>query len=457
MNRNIPARLERLPVTRFTWKIVLLAGLAWFIESLSIGSLGVVLDPLKQSMHLTANQVGLLTASSTLGIVIGLIPAGFLSDRWGRKRILILGIIEYSLFTLFCAFSPNYGFLLCFRFLSGFGMGAVFPLPYAIVSEFVKQKQRALFNGIMDACLSVGYFIAPLLGLLILPHIESSMSWRLFFIVSSLPILYAYLIHIALPESPRWLVKKGRFLEAEKIMQTIEKQVVDLTGNPLPEPEIIYERPTEQRVKVTPLAPWKHPYFKRTVSRSLAATGAFFMFYIVNTYMPVLFSSNGFSFADSLLFTAVITAAAIPGKLLNGYLSEFLGRKMMYFIFMGMAGVASLFFGLATTAVSMLLFACFMSFFGTGTFPALKMSYAEQYPTLLRTTGTATVEAIGRFFGGVVGSYAMPLILNLKNGMTIGFYMVAAVAFVAIFVELLFSPETKEATLEQLESAAVNK
>jgi len=451
---NIPGRIERLPVTRFTWRVILLSGLAWFIESLSIGSLGVSLGPLKQVMDLTPNSVGILTASSTFGIVLGLIPAGFLADRFGRKRVLVWGIIEYSFLTLLCAFSANYEMLLVFRFLSGLGMGAVFPLPYAIVSEFVKCRQRTLFNGIMDACLSVGYFIAPLLGLLVLPNLPTSIAWRVFFAISALPILFAYVIHAWLPESPRWLESKGRQSEAQAVMLQIEDRVGRLTLDPLPEPEPTEEVAHVRFLQATATSPWKTPYIRRTFSRCAAATGSFFMFYIVMTYMPTLFNSKGFSFAHSLLFTAIITGAAIPGKLLNGYLAERIGRKAIYVIFMGIAGIASLLFGMAVTPAAMIAYACLMSFFGTGAFPALKMSYAEQYPTHMRTTGAATVETVGRFFGGVVGSYAMPVILS-ASGMATGFYVVAAVTFVALSVEIVFSPETKEFTLEQLEVSIV--
>lgn len=174
------------------------------------------------------------------------------------------------------------------------------------------------------------------------------------------------------------------------------------------------------------------------------------MFYIVMTYMPTIFAGKGLSFAHSLLFTAIITGSAIPGKLLNGYLAEHFGRKFVYVVFMGLAGVGSLFFGIATTAVAMVLYACVMSFFGTGAFPALKMSYAEQYPTPIRTTGAASVETVGRFLGGVIGSYMMPVILH-QNGMATGFYVVAAVTFIAVIVELFLSRETRNSTLEQLE------
>jgi len=434
----------------FTWRLVILAGLAWFVESLSIGSLGVALPALKHVMSLSPSSVGLLVASSTFGIVIGLIPAGFMSDKYGRKRVLVWGIVEYSVLTLLCASSTSFGMLLVFRFLSGLGMGAVFPLPYAIVGEFVNSRSRTLFNGVMDACLSLGYFIAPLLGLVIIPNLPQSVAWRVFFVVSALPILYAYAIHRALPESPRWLDRKGRYSEAENTMRLIEQRVEAATGNPLPALPAMSKEQEQKTINVSALTPWTKKYVRRTVSRCIAATGTFFMFYIVMTYMPTIFSGKGLSFAHSLMFTAIVTGSAIPGKLLNGYMAEHLGRKFVYIVFMGLAGIGALFFGVATTAMAMVGYACVMSFFGTGAFPALKMSYAEQYPTPIRTTGAASVETVGRFLGGVVGSYLMPVILH-QNGMAMGFYVVAAVTFLAVIVELFFSRETSNSTLEQLE------
>jgi len=174
------ARLERLPVTWLTWRIVILAGLAWFTEALSIGSLGVSLPALRATLHLTAGNVGSLVAAQTFGVVIGLIPAGRFADRFGRKRILIGGIVWYSLFTFLCGLAPGYSALLAIRFLAGLGMGAIFPLPYSIVCEFVRKTHRTMFNGFMDACLSIGYFVAPLLGFIVFPRFSAAMSWRIF-------------------------------------------------------------------------------------------------------------------------------------------------------------------------------------------------------------------------------------------------------------------------------------
>lgn len=454
---QIARRMDRLPITGLTWRIVLLGSLAWFIESLSVGAIGVVIPVLKKTMTLTAGEVGVLAVASTIGIVIGLIPAGQLADRFGRKTVLIWGIVEYSLFTILCAFSPNLIILVILRFLSGLGMGAVFPLPYAITGEFVPLNRRTTFNGVMDAALSIGYFVAPLLGLAILPALRPGIAWRVFFVVSGIPLISAWLIYKYLPESPRWLSRRGDTARAHEILSYIENETVRRTGQPLPEPSTAIESEAMGGKISTSTqigriwAPWQRRYLRRTLVSSIAAVGTFFMFYIVMTYLPLIFTKEGLTLAKSLIFAAIIIGAAIPGKLLNGYLGETWGRKTMYILFMGVAGIGALFFGGAQTGALMILYGCIMSFFGTGAFPSLKMSYAEQYPTPMRTTGAASVETWGRFLGGVVGAYAFPALI-LGIGLIPSFDIVAGVTFFAVIILALFSKETKNQSLEKIEA-----
>lgn len=188
----------------------------------------------------------------------------------------------------------------------------------------------------------------------------------------------------------------------------------------------------------------------RTIARCISATGVFFMFYVVMSYMPTIFVSHGYKFATSLIFTAIIIGAAIPGKLANGWFSERFGRRAAYVVFMGAAGTGALLFGIGGSIFGTIIFACIMSFFGTGAFPALKMSFAEQYPIELRATGAATVEAISRFLGGVVGAFALPILLH-RYGLTASFVSIAIVAFIGVIVELTATIETQGKTLEQLE------
>jgi putative MFS transporter len=443
---SLVARLERLPMTPYLWMLVLVAGGAWFVESLSIGATGVILPVLKPLWHLSPGQVGFLAVSSTVGVVVGLIPAGRVGDRIGRVRLLTYGIWVYSGLTLLSSLAPNYGTLVALRLLAGLGMGAVFPLPYAIVSEFVSRHRRTWLSGVLDACLSVGYFIAPLLGLLILPRVAPDLSWRLFLVAAGLPLLYALVVSRVMPESPRWLWHMGRRHEALTTLDRIEERSQRYGPLPPPDASVGTDRPDAVRATARQTI---RRYLGPTVVSMVGATGTFFMFYVVMTYMPTVFNQLGLSFAASLAFAALVTAAAIPGKLLNGHLSERWGRKVVFALFMGMAAVAAVLFATAPSIGWRIADGMGMSFFGTGAFPGLKMYYAEQYPTGYRVTGASSVEAVSRTLGGIVGAAMVPLAWH-SVGLAPTFMIIAAMALVSVAVVALFGRETRGLTLERI-------
>jgi MFS transporter, putative metabolite:H+ symporter len=455
---RIPARMERLPLTRYIWFIAMLAAMAWFVESIDIGAMGVVLPALQKLWALAPSQVGLLAVASTIGIVVGLVPAGRIADRLGRKTLLVWGVVIYSSFTILAAFSNGLGMLIALRFLSGLGMGAAIPLPYAIICEFVGRGHRTFFNGFVDAALSVGYFGAPLLGFAVFRFWHPEVAWRIFFLVAGLPLVYAYFVGRYMPESPRWLARSGRGAEADRVMTNIERIVEQQSGRPLgpvDEAVVLAASRTHGATTVVWYAPWTPLFLSRTIVSMICAVGAFFMFYIVMIFFPTIFHDRGLHIANSLLFTAIITGAAIPGKLLNGWLAERYGRKAMYLVFMGLAGVGCLFFLSALgSTTAMLAYACVMSFFGTGAFPALKIWYAEQYPTPVRGTGASTVEMVARLLGGVVGAYMFPVTVA-NQGLGTAFYAVAGVTFFGVAIMAIFGHETRGKTLEHLEQELI--
>ena len=136
---EVAARMDRIPNTRWTWVVVCLVSGALIVEALDIGTLGTILPVVRKVMVLTPSDVGLLAASSALGIVIGMIPAGHLADRYGRKPLLMAGTLWFASGTVLAAFSPNFAVLLIIRGLSGLGMAATFIMPFSIVSEFVSR------------------------------------------------------------------------------------------------------------------------------------------------------------------------------------------------------------------------------------------------------------------------------------------------------------------------------
>src|SRR5712691_44817 len=233
----IPARIDRLPLSREIWGIMLLAGVEWLVESYDVGVIGSVLPSLQKEFQLGALSVGPLAIASTLGIVIGVIPAGWMADSIGRKKILITGTAWYAVFSLLCGFAPSPAALVALRFLAGLGMGAIFPIPYAMAAELTPRHFRGAMTAILDSFLSVGYFAAPLIAFAVIPSMAQDLGWRVLFSIGGFPLLFVPALLKGMPESPRWLEVKGRTFEADAIVSRLEHDIERRTGEPLPPPQ----------------------------------------------------------------------------------------------------------------------------------------------------------------------------------------------------------------------------
>ena len=456
----IAARMQRIPTTRYTWFIVLLAAGSLIVEALDIGALGIILPIIKNVMALTPSDTGLLAASSAVGIVVGMIPAGRLADRFGRKRLLLGGCLWFASMTMLAAFSPNFTVLLALRALSGLGMAPAFIMPYSIVSEFVSQTSRTAFAGVLETALGIGYLLPPVLGLFILPNFTPEIAWRIFLVVAGLPVLYVWVIWKYLPESPRWLSRVGRIADADEVLLALERRVERLLGRALPAPEIVHE--TVVAVASVPQAStlqavwlvWTGPYLLRTVSMIIGAVGTFSMFYLGVYYIPSLLVERHIALGNALLFTIIISASQIPGKLLNGLCAELFGRKAVYLVFGLGAVISSAMFGFATTTVSMVVWGSLLLFSAAGTAPSFKMWYAELYPTPIRATGQATVESIGgRLVGGVVWTFLFPILVS-AHGLEMTMMIAGLLGVLGIIFVVSFVPETRRRTVESLEVTA---
>ena len=455
---SIAARIQRLPTTRFSCLIVLFAAGALILEALDIGVLGTILPVLRKVFALPPSQVGLLVASSTIGIVIGMIPAGRLADRFGRKPLLITGILWFTAGTAIAGLSPSFTFLLIVRGLSGLGMAAVFIVPYTIVSEFVSDRCRAAFAGILETALGLGYLFAPLLGLVVIRLVPPALAWRVFFLVASAPILYVWVIWRYMPESPRWLSRVGKTDEADRVLTAIEARIERITGRPLPSPctmpaDVSSALPTAAGASLGSV--WRPPYLTRTIGLICGFVGVGSMWYLAIFYVPSIFVAHHIVLSSALLFTLVINAAQIPGKLLNGVLGEIIGRKGVYVIYTLLAVIGVYCFGRASTPLALVVFGSLMMFAAAGSAPSYKMWYAECYPTPIRATGQSTVESIGiRLIAGVGFSYFFPQILSAFGSETT-MTIVAIMGCISLIIGVALIPETNRRTLEELEAGVL--
>ncbi|HWG00312.1 MAG TPA: MFS transporter [Trebonia sp.] len=441
-------RLDRLPASRWLTGVMAILFLGWLVESYDIGLTGSVLPSLTAVYHLSTGMKSLVSVSSSAGVVLGIVPAGWLADRVGRKRVMIGGTIAYSILTFATGFAPGIAAVIVLRVLAGTAMGAVFPLPYAYGAELCPPSLRGRFTGIADTFLSVGYFLSPLLALLLIPTATNGTGWRVMFMLGGVPIAFAFLAWKYVPESPRWSEAKGRFADAERVLGDIEARVTAQLGRPLPPPPPA--APAEPPSAAAPIRQLlSGPYLRRSVMLWVTFGGIFFVFYSIQTFMPTVVTKMGFTLTSAFAFTAVIVLVSIPGKLAEAWVVERWGRRPVIITFGALAAAAAIVFGFSRGAAAVLIVGCVMSFFGIGVDPAVKVYTAESYPTSIRATGTSLTEGIGRLFSGVIGPSLIPLLLDTA-GVTAVYVLVGVVAFVAVGTVALFGEETKGRSLEAI-------
>ncbi|MBO0781735.1 MAG: MFS transporter, partial [Ktedonobacteraceae bacterium] len=310
--QNIPARIDRLPISREILWILLLAGIAWLLESYDIGVIGTVLPTLRDQFQPDTFNEGLLAVASTLGIVVSVIPAGWLADKFGRKNMLALGTAWYALFSMLCAFAPNVQIISLLRFISGFGMGAIFPIPYAMAAEFTPGNARGMMTAILDSFLSVGYFVAPLLGFAFASWLPTNLAWRGLFLIGGLPLFYVPVLLKWMPESPRWLQIRGRSSEADYIVTDIETAIERRSGAPLPSPRAQVQ--PEAQVNTSIASIFQKQYLRRTIMMWISFACILFIFYSIQTFTPSVLVDREYGLGDSFLYTSIIVLASIPGK-----------------------------------------------------------------------------------------------------------------------------------------------
>jgi putative MFS transporter len=444
---DIGARLDRLPASRFSYLLLLLLMPAWIVESYDIGIIGATIAIIKPLWKPSAGELGMLGIASTVAIVLGLIPSGMLADTFGRRKVFLGGLVWFSVFTALTALAPNIEFLTAGRFVAGLGLGAVFPLPYVFLTEFLAPEFRAKFIGYLNGLLTTAYVIPPLTAVYVLANFPPEVAWRLLYGVALVQLAYAFALYLWLPESPRWLATQGRTDEALAIVNRIEAQVTKPGWQPGGE-SVAPMRAVTDTVKGNWRDVLRRPLVARTATVCLAFFGTLPVFYVLLTFAPTLMAEHGFKLASSLEFVAALQLAGGIGGLVQGFLGDKWGRRPVIVGYGIMTAVGLVILALGGST-GLLLAASLVGFFGLGIFPVTKLYVAEQFPTAVRGWGTGITEAFGRFFGGVAFVYLVPFIVNV-GGVNLVIETVAAIVFFATVLPIaLFGRETSGANLDE--------
>jgi MFS family permease len=462
----IPARIDRLPWSRFHTKLVMALGVAWVLDGLEItiaSNVGPDLT-LRDTLHMTAGSVSDIAWWYLIGEVIGALFFGRLSDRLGRRNLFVITLGVYLVGSGLTAFTPAGGewfiFLYATRVVAGMGIGG----EYAAINSAIDEMIPARYRGRIDLAVNGTYWAGAILGTIVtlwaLNNITPHWGWRIAYIVG--PVLALVIIYVrqSLPESPRWQIMHGRQDEAEASIREIEQQV-EATRGPLPEVDeskALEIRPTEQIGYLALLKVLFRRYPTRSVlvaalmiTQSFLYNAIFFTSGLVLEYFfHVAPTHTGYYFF-------AFAAGNLLGPLTIGHLFDTIGRKPMiagtYILSGVMLVVSAVLFdqGLLTATTQTIAWAVIFFFASAGA-SAGYLTASEVFPLEVRAKAIAVFFAIAQLFGAFGSQWYGHLIGTGQDRNTLfaGYLVGAGAMIVGGVIALFFGVAAEGKSLEDV-------
>jgi putative MFS transporter len=313
---NTGARLDRLPISSFHYRIFGLVGAGMFFDGYDLYVAGGVLASAIQTKFSTLPQNLQFISLTFVGMTIGSLITGFVGDKYGRRFTYQINLLIFGLASIAAAFAQDMTQLIACRFVQGLGLGAEIVVGYSTMTEFVPPKSRGRWLSMMAFIVVAGFPATSLLGYLIIP----TFGWRPMFVIAGIGSLIVWYLRKNLPESPRWLEAQGRTDEAEALMTTIETEAAG--GKPLP--PIVVPAPVRLAV-ATDLA--KPPLLQRMIVGSWVLISINTLIFGFVLFLPQFFLRQGLTIANSLAYTVVLSAASLVGCAVGAWTSDAIGRR----------------------------------------------------------------------------------------------------------------------------------
>ncbi|WP_180169875.1 MFS transporter [Acinetobacter sp. YH01013] len=436
---DLVSRVQRLPIGKFHYSLLVMIGLGWMFDAMDTGLISFILAKMAEDWNMTPAEKGMVVSIGFVGMAIGAVFSGGLADKIGRKTVFATTLVIYSLATAACAFVPNLTWLLVFRFIVGLGLGGQLPVAVTLVSEYIPAHVRGRFIVLLESFWGLGWLCAALVSYFVIPKFD----WHTAFLIGGLPALYALVIWKKVPESIPYLINRGRIAEAHALVQKFERQC----GVEVIEQIEVQPVAAKQHISFTQL--WSGPFARRSLMLWLIWFGIVYSYYGIFTWLPSLLVQQGYSIVQSFEYVLGMILAQLPGYIAAAWLVEKLGRKATLAGFIGMCAVSAYFFGQADSVAMIMFWGCLMSFFNLGAWGVLYTYTPEQYPTNIRAFGSGWASAIGRM-GGIIAPMVVTHMMVMQNGFSYVFMMFTAVLLAVALVIVVLGEETKGRTLESI-------
>ncbi len=462
---QIPARLDRLPWSRWHWKVIIGLGTVWILDGLEVTIVGGISGRLGEKgagVGIAASNVSGLAASLYVaGACVGALFFGQLTDRFGRKKLFMITLGVYLLATTLTAFSFSPLWFYVCRFFTGFGIGGEYSAINSAIDELIPAKKRGGVDIAINGSYWGGAAAGALLAVLALNTsiFAVNVGWRLCFGLGAILGLGILIVRRSVPESPRWLFIHGREKEAEEIVADIERQVRESTGKDLPEPE--GEMTVRQRRSI-PLSLTVKSVLTLYPRRTVLGLGLFIGQAFL--YNSILFGLGDFlgtyfkvSSGDVPYYLVVFAVGNLAGPLVLGRFFDTLGRKPMiagtYIVSGGLLVIMSILFknhSLDATGVTIALTIVF--FFASAGASAAYLTVSEVFPMETRALCISVFYAVGTGIGGIIG----PLVFSrlIKSGdfgqAQIALLLGAVMMLIGGVIEIIFGVKAEGQTLENI-------
>lgn len=433
---NLDRPLDPKKLKKFQRKMLFVSAGGTFLDGFDLTIIAVAMPLILSQWDVTAGGQSLIVASAIIGSFIGASWLGNLTDKFGRKAMYIVDLLAFVIFAALSAFSQTVFQLILFRFLLGVGIGADYPISATLVSEFSSTKNRGKQGTFLGMMWFVGAVVAYLSGIVLLPLGDN--AWRYMILLGAVFAVIIFIFRIGLPESPRWLVSKGREKEAEEIM-------FNLTGH-----ATVIEPDSEPKQKLSYL------FSKKLFKRTFFVCGFWFCYavayYGISMYTPTLLSAfSGGSLQTTFIASSVVSILGLAGALIGMNLVDNWGRRPL--IITSFAGLTIalilLTFNPSPTLVFLVILFSIAVLFSNMGGGILNFVYpTELFPTSIRAGAAGFATSISRI-GSILGVLVFPnFVAWWGNNVALGFF--ATIGLIGLIISIVLAPETKGKNLEEI-------
>jgi putative MFS transporter len=353
--------------------------------------------------------MGWIGSVNSIGMAVGALIFGLLADIIGRKNVFIITLILFSVGSGLSAITTTLGAFLVLRFIIGAGLGGELPVASTLVSESVPAEKRGRVVVLLESFWAGGWLVSALISYFVIPKY----GWQIALIISALPALYALYLRIGLPDSPRFTaLKKTERLSAFQSLARL----------------------------------WSKEYRRQTIMLWVVWFCVVFSYYGMFLWLPSVMGMKGFSLVKSFEYVLIMTLAQLPGYFTAAWFIEKFGRKFVLVVYLLGTAVSAYFFGNADSTAQLLTAGILLSFFNLGAWGGLYAYSPEQYPTIIRGTGTGMAASFGRI-GGVLGPLLVGSLVTKNVSISTIFTIFCIAVLIGALTVFLLGKETKRKEL----------